>query len=122
MNLDVDLIGMDAVADDFARAGLLIGTKVMAVTAVAARNTRDDARAFAAGMSHLPHYPRSITYDVAVEGGQVVGEVGPDKDLPQGPLGNVLEFGTANNPPYPHLGPAFDRELPNWLDQLERLG
>ena len=121
MNLSVDLLGMDALADDFARRGLTVGPKVQAVTAVAARNTRDEARSFISGLKHAPHYPRSITYDVSVEGSQIVGVVGPDKGLTQGALGNLLEYGSANNPPLAHIGPAFDREVPNWLGHLGRL-
>lgn len=80
-----------------------------------ARGIRDAAREFASGIGHAPHYPRSITYDVesritaAGHGAGVRAEIGPDKDRTQGALGNILEYGTVNNAPYAHLGPALDR-------------
>lgn len=74
-----------------------------------ARHVQDDARSFAPGGSHLPSYAASITYDVTHAGAGVIeAEIGPDKDLPQGPLGNLLEYGSVNNGPQSHLGPALD--------------
>lgn len=82
-----------------------------------AHGIRDTAREFASGIAHAPHYPRSISYDVT---GRGVGkgayaEIGPDKSKRQGALGNILEYGTVNNAPYAHLGPALDR----WGPDLE---
>jgi hypothetical protein len=120
MDVSVDTAQLDALADRFARHGLSVGPKVAAVTAVAGRNTRDDARRFVQGMSHLPGYPRTITYELQVRGTQVVAEVGPEVGG-QGSLGHIIEFGTATSPPHAHLGPAFDREVPGWLEHLQRI-
>lgn len=58
-------------------------------------------------------YPSSITYDVKVQfPAAVVTVVGPDKDRNQGALGNVLEYGTADTAPVPHLQPALEAESP----------
>jgi hypothetical protein len=81
---------------------------------VTARNVKDTARENATGMAHAPAFPYSITYDFVGDshGGGALGafvggrggydfavEIGPDKDLPQGDLGNLIEYGSVNNPP-----------------------
>lgn len=78
---------------------------------VTARNIKDTARENSQGMEHAPHFPRSITYDISantsllrnVLGGggtdELYAEIGPDKNLPQGALGNLLEYGSIRNPP-----------------------
>ena len=111
--------GLDAVIDDLGKAGFRASTKIVATTKKAAGKIKDEARRNAEGMSHAPHYPRSITYDIEYTNDSVVAEIGPDKDLPQGALGNLLEFGSVNNAPHAHLGPAMDRELPEWLRHVE---
>ena len=87
-----------------------------------AHGIRDTAREFASGIRHAPHYPRAITYDIDDRGvGVGVGaEIGPEKERRQGPLGNVLEYGTVNNAPYAHLGPALDRWSPDFSQGLEK--
>lgn len=70
---------------------------------------------------HLPYYAKSITYDTGEEGPLVWAEIGPDKRRRQGPLGNLLEYGSPTSPPHPHLGPAGDEEEPKFAAQLEKL-
>lgn len=82
-------------------------------------NIKNDARRRVDGYAHLPQYPRSITYDVTRTGGVVTGEVGPDKNKRQGPLGNLIEYGSINNAPIPHLAPALDAEEPRFVRALE---
>jgi hypothetical protein len=59
---------------------------------------------------------------VSVRGQVVVGEIGPDSNKLQGGLGRLLENGSVNNPPYPHLSPALDLEEPKFARYLEELG
>jgi hypothetical protein len=81
---------------------------------VTAGKVRDTARKNATGMEHAPAFPQSITYDFVGDshGGGTLGafiggrgardyaiEVGPDKDRPQGALGNLIEYGSVNNAP-----------------------
>jgi len=81
---------------------------------VSGRKIRDTARENAMGMTHAPAFPYSITYDFVgnSHGGGALGafvggsgavdlvmEIGPDKDRPQGALGNLIEYGSVNNPP-----------------------
>lgn len=75
------------------------------------RGAVDTARRIIAGRSkygHIPHYPSSITHDVYIQPrrGFVNMEFGPERRRAQGPLGPILEYGTLNNPPFPHLLPA----------------
>lgn len=103
--------------------------QVLSVTKKGALNVKRDAartvRATFRGVysGHARIYPKSITYDVTtIPGGGVVAVIGPDKDLPQGALGNLLEYGSSNNPPHPHLGPAVERERPEYMRQLGLAG
>lgn len=67
---------------------------------------------------HARLYPRSISYDVSAIGSGVgwEAEIGPRKDRPQGPLGNLLEFGSINNPPHLDGAHALEAEA----DRFER--
>lgn len=48
---------------------------------------------------HIPYLPSAIT--VTIRGGlDPEAEIGPDKLRTQGPLGNLLEFGSKNNRPH----------------------
>ncbi|MFJ8474197.1 hypothetical protein [Kitasatospora sp. NPDC094011] len=80
---------------------------------VTARTIRDDARQRISGHRYLPRYPQSITYDIKPTPTGVEAEIGPDKQLSQGALGNIIEYGTSKNPPMPHLGPALDAAGPD---------
>ena len=87
-----------------------------------ANGIKKQAKQFASGIAHAPHYPNAITYDwddLGVGKG-VSAEIGPDKDRRQGALGNILEYGTPNNAPITHLGPALDRWSPDFVEGLEK--
>ncbi len=71
---------------------------------------------------YLPHYPRSISYEVSASGAVVSSEIGPDSAKLQGGLGRILEEGTVNSPPYPHLNPALDDEENTFYSYMEELG
>jgi len=76
------------------------------------------AKAAAAAPAHAKRYPYSIDFDIGRSAlAHTVGAViGPDKDKTQGPLGNLLEFGSANNPPQLSGQQALDAEA----DEFER--
>ncbi len=75
-------------------------------------DARDTVRPHVGG--HARAYPSAITYDTRVLQQSAIGEVGPDKERRQGALGNLIEYGSVNNAPIPHLAPAADRELPRF--------
>lgn len=88
------LVAMFAKAPDHAaanvvKAGNVFGSKVKRIWA-----------ALDSGLAHAPAYPRSISYDLTIKVEGVEVEIGPDKSMPQGALGNLIEFGSAHNPPH----------------------
>jgi len=88
---------------------------VSAVVGKGCMNIKQDwARAWSSLDKHLPLLPKSVTYDVTVLPGRVVGDVGPDLNRRQGPLGGVAELGTPTSAPHPGGAPALDAEAPKF--------
>lgn len=116
--IEFDMSEVRALEVDLLKAGLRVAMKVTPVVAKGAHNVTMDARrtisAQLSAKSHAKHYPGSITYDLDFSGGVIGAEIGPDKDRKQGALGNLLEYGSANNAPRAHLGPALDSEAPKF--------
>jgi hypothetical protein len=104
--ITVDTHEIDELAALFLEEAATLDVRVTPIVEANARRVRDDARQNASGHPSLPHYPASITYDMVVTGQGVAADIGPDKDLPQGPLGNIIEYGTANNAPMGNLAKA----------------
>ena len=111
--------------DEFAAELLASATKapVEAAKTVkkAAQNIKTEARAnvLQTAPTHQAHAHRAITYDEPnILGARVTSEVGYDKDLPGGALGNLLEFGGGgdHSPPHRDLGRAMDDEAPHFED------
>jgi len=67
----------------------------------AGKEARDTWRDQWRGFKSAKHLYRAVTHDVFTFGDQVMIEVGPDKRRKQGPLGNLLEYGSVNNAPRP---------------------
>lgn len=59
---------------------------------------------------YTKHYRRAITM-TEMPGGLAV-EYGPEYGRKQAFLGKILELGTINNPPHPHLVPAGEEQAP----------
>lgn len=109
--ISVDKSQLDRLSVDVGKVPAASGKNLFAAMEGTAVNVRDTARENATGMAHAPAFPRSITYDIGAGysllretfggGGadSITAEIGPDKDLPQGDLGNLIEFGSVNNPP-----------------------
>lgn len=86
-------------------------------------NIKNQWRESAIGSSgrHARLYPYSITFDTKTSAGNVVEtEIGPDKGRPQGPLGNLLEFGSVNNGGSGDGQAAADAEEDRYLDELAK--
>lgn len=113
-----DLTELNRLEADLGKAGFRAAAAVNTTTVVAANKIKTLARSFITGLAHAPAYPYSITYDVEWDLSGVEAEIGPDKSKTQGALGNLLEYGSMNNPPNPHMGPALDREAPVWMAHL----
>jgi hypothetical protein len=107
-------------AADLDRAASQIDARVRAVVERGAHNIKTEAADRLQPSRHFPHYARSITYDISDAAGGVRADIGPDKDRPQGALGNLLEYGSATYGPIkPHLGPAIHLEEPRFVKAME---
>lgn len=75
------------------------------------------------GHRHIPALPQAVTYDLTKTATATEAEIGPDKDLPQGPLGNIIEFGSpgGRNAPIPGGLPALHAEMPRFEQAIADL-
>ena len=106
--IDASELATVSVALDKATLG--VANKVTAAVTRGGIQIERDARQRISGLAHAPAYPHSISSEVKITRGAIEAEVGPDKGRAQGALGNLLEYGSVNNPPHPHLQPALDAE------------
>ncbi len=99
----VDATEIDRLAVDLGNAPVTAGRYLRAAVDKNAHDIRDTWREKATGLAHAPAFPYSITYDVEVFRGfgssVIQAEIGPDKERNQGALGNLIEYGSVNNPP-----------------------
>ena len=65
--------------------------------------------------TYLPHYPKSISYDML---DPLEAEIGPDSSKLQGGMGRGVEFGSSDTPPIPHMFPALEQEQPRFEKQI----
>jgi hypothetical protein len=102
--------------------------QMVAIVTRGALNVKNAWRsnAMATAGRHARRYPYSISYEVKPIPGGATAEVGPDKGKRQGALGNLLEFGSKNNPPHNDGGRALIAEGPAFEAHVaalaERLG
>ena len=100
--------------EDYDDAQSHVDTELRAVVNRGAFNIRRDWRRRWSGYAHLRHLPNAVTYDVGGTGGTYTAEIGPDKSRRQGPLGNIIEFGSVNNAPIRGGLPAALAEEPRF--------
>ena len=109
-----DISGLNELVADLTAAPGKAQRKVDAVVKKGAVNVKNDWRQRASGLRHAPLYPNSITFSAGWKAGAYEAEIGPDKELPQGPLGNLIELGSANNAPHGNDIAARDAEAPRF--------
>lgn len=117
--------GLKELAADLQKAADEVEERGKRIVGQGCLNIKRQAQRTIRGASHrgyLPHYPRAITYDVRSGGGGILGEVGPERARLQGGLGRLLEYGSQNSAPIPHLNPALDAELPRFERFVAELG
>lgn len=122
----MDRIGFDGselayVVTSMDRATAVAAAETAKVVEKGAIQIRDGARRRVTGLKHAPRYPNSIDYDLYVTGRGAIADVGANKDKPQGALGNLIEYGSVNNAPRPHIRPAADEEMPRFAKAMEDL-
>lgn len=104
---DFDTTHVVKLAADLLRSPAITATRAQTVIAASALSVQTEARRIIGTSEMLPYYAASITHDLSSGLLSWEAEIGPDKNLPQGPLGNILEYGTSRTAPIPHLGPAL---------------
>lgn len=119
--MDVEVTGIGELLASLDRAQSRSVPEVEKVVSKGSLNVKQDAARRASGLKHAPAYPAAIGYDLYHGLTTVRSKIGPDKQKRQGALGNILEHGTRNNAPIPHLGPALDAEAPRYVQALEDL-
>lgn len=118
----VETRGLTRLARDMDDAADDIMDKVFWATRASLAAITRDAQRQVRGYAHLPHLARSFTYEVERDRArsQVVGEAGAEHERLQGKLDVYIEFGTPTSGEHPHWRPAGDREIPKWVNRLER--
>jgi hypothetical protein len=106
---------------DFKREALVAPAEARKVVQHGLLNIKRDWRQRWSGYPHAPRLPYAISYEVKQLRGRIEGEVGPDKDKPQGALGNLFEFGSVKNAPIPGGAPALRTEQPKFERAMEAL-
>jgi hypothetical protein len=113
--------GLDELLEDFDALPHRVDSGARKRVERGAVNIKKAWKARWTGHDHIPHLPNAISYDIAETGGTFSAEVGPDKQKRQGPLGNIIEFGTLNNAPIPGGAPALDEEEPRFVETMQDL-
>jgi HK97 gp10 family phage protein len=112
---------LDRLAADLDEAAKVAPGEARKVVQKGALNIKNGARQRIGRPAHAPAYASSITYDTKETPGGAEAEIGPDKGKRQGALGNLLEYGSINNAPIPHIRPAVDEELPKFEKAMQDL-
>lgn len=116
--------GLSRLASDLRKSGDDVEKEASAVIKRGAMNIKRGWKSNAkssSGAPWAPYYPNSITFDEDRTGPLLNAEIGPDKNLPQGPLGNLLEFGSVNNPPHNDGGRALRAEAPKYIANMRKV-
>lgn len=98
--MPIEVTGLDELIVDLDTAHLRVMRDVIKAGHVFGGKVKKTWAAFDSGLAHAPYYPRSITYDLMLSSAGIEVEIGPDKSRRQGALGNLIEYGSSNNPPH----------------------
>ena len=96
----LDITGLDELAAVFEHAPPHAAANVIKAGHVFGGKVKNIWRTLDSGFAHAPRYPYSISYDLDLRADGIEVEVGPDKSMPQGALGNLIEYGSSHNPPH----------------------
>jgi hypothetical protein len=119
----VDFSELNQIAAALADVPANAGKHVRAAVEVTSVKVKKSWREKLDGSRTLPGLPFAVTYDVITSStlgrdSVIQSEIGFDKDKNQGPLGNVSEFGTVNNPPRGFGLAALQENLKDYEDGL----
>lgn len=116
--------GLTELLIDLDRAAEGIVSELKPVVSKGALNIKRDWRRGWADLGpHITSLPRTIGYDLDVQPLSVSAIVGPDKDIGQGALGNIIEFGDglARNAAHPAGAHALEAEAPRFIDAVGKV-
>lgn len=119
--MSIDVSELLALADRQALVPAEMAAGARGIVQRGALNIKRDWRRAWSGHAHAPALPYAVTYDTELTQGGAAAEIGPDKDKPQGALGNLFEYGSAKNAPIPGGRPAADAEQPRFEAAAEEL-
>lgn len=108
----IDLSDVDTYIAELGRVPKDLHDEVVKVGEKGALNIKRDWAQAWSGHAYIGPLSRTVSYDRKFRGTEVEWEIGPDKGRAQGPLGNIIEFGSVKNAPIPGGLPALDREAP----------
>lgn len=114
--------GLAQVTAEFDVAAKTTVAQAKQVVSKGCLNIKNDWQQAWSGLRGEHKLARSISYDVIVTADAITGVVGPDKSRAQGPLGNIIEFGTSRNAPIPGGRPALEREAPRFVEAMSQIG
>jgi hypothetical protein len=117
----IDASQLEALADEIRQHSRQTPAKLVAVTSKGALSIKRDWAKTWRGHPTIPYLPNAITYDLHVTPREISAEIGPDPARPQGPLDNIIEFGTSRNAPIPGGAPALAREEGRFLTAVEKI-
>lgn len=123
--MGVKVTGLEELSEDLQRAVKNAIPDAKKIVGKGSLNVKKEAQRIIKAASrhgYLPHYPKSISYEVKASGAVISSEIGPDAAKLQGGLGRLLENGSVNNSPIPHLSPALDDEEGPFYSYMEDLG
>ena len=119
-NVSVDTSEVAALVNDFIRSSKEMRAEARVITGRTAQQAARKARAGARGTLrgiYTKHYPGSITHEQIND---LTAAFGPQYGRRQAFLGKILEYGTINNSPRPHLIPAAEEQIPVMEGALAR--
>lgn len=101
MTFRIDNSDLSALAADLGDIADDAGRNVRKAVEVTARNVKDAWAEKLRGEAHVPHAPRSITYDIegtaGIGGSEIRAEIGAERGRLQAPIVTVLEYGAPGN-------------------------
>jgi len=121
MPVRFDTSEVDEIAVLLLRGADVAPAETRKVVTRGAFNIKKDAARRISGHPHLRRLPYAINYDTGQTRTGAWAEIGPDHGRPQGPLGNLPEYGSINNAPTPYMRPAADAEIPKFDQAMEAL-
>jgi hypothetical protein len=121
MSMDIQIEGLDQLADQLDDAGDRVADELEPVVKKAALNIKTGwrRRARRSAAAHGKLYPLAIDYDVARIGDRIDAEIGPQSSKPQGGMGRGFELGSINTAPKPDGAAAVREEEPRFAAQAE---